>query len=83
MGKSIYECSGTHTLLFIKSLGGFFDHRQLMDFWDAEFGMDPREATAILGGHTLGGFEKNNSGYTGDWKEGVRRLIRSKSTSHT
>ncbi len=42
-----------------------------MAFFSDAFGLDPTEATALLGAHTIGEMTRGGSGYTGEWKEGV------------
>ena len=49
---------------------GHFDHDQVMSFFNQQFGLTKREATALMGGHTLGGANgKIGSGFKGFWKE--------------
>ena len=51
---------------------GHFDHTKVFEFFNTQFGLDKRLATALMGGHTLGGANGAiGSGFEGLWKEGT------------
>ena len=56
------------------SLLGFFDHTQMMENMNANFGLTVRETVAIMGGHTLGEMSRGGSGYDGAWKVQVSAM---------
>lgn len=46
------------------------DYDGVMDFFQEEFGFDANETVALMGAHTLGAANPDNSGFNGVWVEG-------------
>ncbi|CAB9512493.1 ascorbate peroxidase Hydra magnipapillata [Seminavis robusta] len=46
---------------------GSGDHAAVTDYFATNFGMTERQFAILLGAHTLGGADVDNSGYVGDW----------------
>jgi hypothetical protein len=47
--------------------GAHSGHNELFDYFHRKFGFTPREATALMGAHGLGGAERAFSGFAGVW----------------
>ena len=47
--------------------GGTNNHDEIMTFFAENFGFSDSETVAILGAHTFGNLETENSGYSGPW----------------
>jgi len=55
--------------------GPHMTYDELVTFYNDEFGMTAEEAVAIMGGHTLGGADEDNSGFKGLWVVGENRYF--------
>jgi predicted enzyme related to lactoylglutathione lyase len=53
--------------------GPNMDYEELISFYAERFGMDEEQAVAIMGAHTLGAADTDNSGYRGAWVTGGAR----------
>jgi len=50
--------------------GSTLDHDGVMDFFATEFGFDENQTVALMGAHTLGQMNAENSGHSGVWTVG-------------
>jgi len=50
--------------------GSTLDHQGVMNFFAEEFGFDENQTVALLGAHTLGQMNAENSGHQGAWTVG-------------
>ena len=46
----------------------------MMTYFEEEFGFSQKEVVALMGAHTLGGCDPDNSGYDGPWIAGDQGL---------
>ena len=65
---SVQDCDTAPTSdAFLHYPSGLLNYDDLMDFFDQEFGYTEREVTALMGAHTLGAADIENSGFNGVW----------------
>jgi hypothetical protein len=50
-------------------IGADIDFHELMTWMDTHFGFTQDEVVALMGAHTIGQVNRNNSGYIGQWTE--------------
>ena len=49
--------------------------REVFSYFKGEFGLTKRQTAALMGAHTIGGANRNNSGYAGAWVGGAARVF--------